>query len=422
MKEIRIQSEMINQAVCLPSHGECTDRRTAPTLTYPPQNSASGAGNDETGMMASKYDRYWTTHLDNINAALQAAASGSAAIVDVASVRCLGDRQSWYGIAEVCGREMTRSSMAHATSLGRTVAVSGICAAWPGRTFRFTVNAIGALTVTIADQQPRPRQVAAGNIVGAGASGDRAANSVAGAASGEHNSGPGISADSQAADTNHFYLLLDELARRVGGPRLLRDCTGAQDWPRRGVYFFFEDGERCANGSSRVVRVGTHALTPTSRTTLWDRLRQHRGHLKGRNFGGGNHRASVFRRHVGAALIRRSNRPEELHSSWLDRQHPAYWTEQENDIEREVSRHVGAMPFLWLGVPDRADRGYIERNSIALLSCLVGCQDSPRAGWLGHDVNRREIRESGLWNVQYVHDRYDPAFLQLLARLVHSMQ
>ena len=129
----------------------------------------------------------------------------------------------------------------------------------------------------------------------------------------------------------------------------------------------------------------------------------------------------MFRRHVGAALICRSNRPEELLSSWLDRQHPGEWAEQENEIEREVSRHIGAMPFLWLGVPDRADRGYIERNSIALLSCLVGCQDSPRAGWLGHDVNRREIRESGLWNVQYVHDRYDPAFLQLLARLVHSM-
>ena len=80
------------------------------------------------------------------------------------------------------------------------------------------------------------------------------------------------------------------------------------------------------------------------------------------------------------------------------------------------------MPFLWLRVPDRADRGYIERNSIALLSCLADCQDSPSAGWLGHDVTRPEIRESGLWNVQHVYDHYDPAFLQLLARLVQGMQ
>jgi hypothetical protein len=385
-----------------------------------PRKSAPGAGNDQTGTMASKYDWYWAAHLNEISAALQAAAGGSAAIVDVTGVRCLGDRRSWHGVAEVCGREMTRSSMAHATSLGRIVAASGICAAWPERRFRFTIGATGALSVAIADQKPRRRQVAAGYGVGAEASGGRAANPLAGTGLGEHRSGPGISADSRAADTDRFYLLLGELARRVGGPRLLCDCTGAQDWPRHGVYFFFEDGESRANGSCRVVRVGTHALTPTSRTTLWDRLRQHRGHLKGRNFGGGNHRASVFRRHVGAALIRRGNQPEELLGSWLDRHHPTQWADQEDEIEREVSRHIGAMPFLWLSVPDRADRGCIERNSIALLSCLAGCQDSSSAGWLGHDANRPQIRESGLWNVQYVYDRYDPAFLQFLARLVQS--
>src|SRR5215472_9362568 len=142
--------------------GQCTLRRTAPISTSRPQNSASRAGNHQTGTMASKYDRYWAAHLDEISAALPAAASGSAAaIVDLAGVRCLGDRQSWYGVAEVCGREMTRSSMAHATSLGRTVAASGLCAAWPERTFRFTIGATGALTVTVADQQPRPRRVAA---------------------------------------------------------------------------------------------------------------------------------------------------------------------------------------------------------------------------------------------------------------------
>ncbi len=370
--------------------------------------------------MASKYDRYWTAHLDEISAALQTAVNGAAATVDVASVRRWGDRQSWYGIAEVCGREMTRSSMAHATSLGRTVAASGICAAWPERTFRFTIGATGALTITIADQLPRPRQAAAGDITGA--SGDRAAKPVAETESREHSPGADSSADSRAADTNRFYSLLSELARRVGGSRVLRDCTGTQDWPRCGVYLFFEDGEIRADGSCRVVRVGTHALTPTSRTTLWDRLSQHRGHLKGRNYGGGNHRASVFRRHVGAALIRRGNWPAGLLASWLDRQHPTQWTEREDDIEREVSRYIGAMPFLWLDVPGRADRGYIERNSIALLSCLADCQDSPSAGWLGHHATRFEVRESGLWNVQRVYDRYDPAFLQLLAGLVQSMQ
>ena len=46
----------------------------------------------------------------------------------------------------------------------------------------------------------------------------------------------------------------------------------------------------------------------------------------------------------------------------------------EQAAEREVSRIIGAMPVLWLAVDDppgsESLRGYIERNSIALLSNL----------------------------------------------------
>lgn len=368
--------------------------------------------------MASKYDAYWTAHLDEISAAIQAAIRGSAGMVDVAGVRRLGDRQSWYGIAEVSGRLMTRSSMAHATSLGRTVAASGICAAWPERTFRFTIGATGMLAITTTVHRERPRPAAEGHI------GETPRDGISGPVATTLHRGylhADNSADNQAGNTNHFYLLLNELTRRVGGSRLLRDCTGAQDWPRHGVYFFFEEGEIRADGSRRVVRIGTHALTPTSRTTLWNRLSQHRGHLKGRSYDSGNHRASVFRRHIGSALIKRGNWPEGLLVSWLDRHNPDQWADGEDDVEHAVSRYIGGMPFLWLSVPEREDRGYIERNSIALLSCLAGGQDSPSAGWLGQDAARLEIRESGLWNVQHVYDRYDPAFLELLANLVQSM-
>jgi hypothetical protein len=45
----------------------------------------------------------------------------------------------------------------------------------------------------------------------------------------------------------------------------------------------------------------------------------------------------------------------------------------EDHLERDVSWHIGSMTFLWLAVPSRpdgsSDRGLIERNSIALLSC-----------------------------------------------------
>jgi hypothetical protein len=56
----------------------------------------------------------------------------------------------------------------------------------------------------------------------------------------------------------------------------------------------------------------------------------------------GNHRASVFRRHVGAALIRRDGRADELLRFWLDR--PPSEPGEETSIEHEVIRHIGAMP------------------------------------------------------------------------------
>ena len=98
-----------------------------------------------------------------------------------------------------------------------------------------------------------------------------------------------------------FYALLDRLERKLGGIRQLAGCTGRMGWPKRGVYFFFEDGERRHESGQgpRIVRVGTHALKAGSKSTLWGRLSQHRGHAAS---GQGNHRGSIFRLLVGASL------------------------------------------------------------------------------------------------------------------------
>src|SRR6185437_3239116 len=76
---------------------------------------------------------------------------------------------------------------------------------------------------------------------------------------------------------------------------------GGSSGPRRGGYFFMEDGETRSDtgGGPRIVRVGTHALKPGSSTKLWTRLSQHRGQV---HSGGGNHRGSIFRLIVGTAL------------------------------------------------------------------------------------------------------------------------
>jgi len=132
-----------------------------------------------------------------------------------------------------------------------------------------------------------------------------------------------------------------------------------------------------------------------------------------------NHRASVFRRHVGTALIRCDGRRRGLLDSWARSHRDPDWAQAEVELERDVSRHIGSMPFLWLAVPSRpdgsSDRGRIERNTIALLSCLTGGPDQPTASWLGHHATITRIRQSGLWNSNHVDENYDPAYLQLLA-------
>lgn len=226
---------------------------------------------------------------------------------------------------------------------------------------------------------------------------------------------------SRLGDLRRFYDLLQHLDQRIGGTRMLADCSGRMNWPQRGVYFFFESGEmRSDSGTGpRVVRVGTHALTGTSRTTLWNRLSQHRGSSRS---GGGNHRGSIFRLLVGSAMARLD--AAHLIESWgKGGSADAEIRRGEFEHERRVSVHIRAMPFLWLPIDDEPGREslrlYVERNSIALLSNFERpVLDPPSAGWLGHTSDRERVRKSGLWNQNHVEESYDPAFLGALEELI----
>jgi len=106
--------------------------------------------------VGSKYDDYWAGQLPQIRAQVQRAAVGAPAMVSVPDLTRLGARRSWYGVAEVRAQEMTYSSMAHATSLGKTVAANGICGQWPERAFRFTIGPGGdELTITATGDHHR---------------------------------------------------------------------------------------------------------------------------------------------------------------------------------------------------------------------------------------------------------------------------
>lgn len=152
---------------------------------------------------------------------------------------------------------------------------------------------------------------------------------------------------SKTPDLRRFYELLGRLEMKIGGPRILGSADGGMDWPSRGVYFFLEKGEvRSGSGTgSRVVRVGTHGLKEGANSTLWGRLAQHHGAAAA-----GNHRGSVFRRHVGRAIAALD--PAVSVPSWGRGSVPLDFARRERELESQVSAVIREMSVSWLAIDD----------------------------------------------------------------------
>ncbi|WP_156938162.1 hypothetical protein [Mesorhizobium sp. WSM3626] len=220
---------------------------------------------------------------------------------------------------------------------------------------------------------------------------------------------------------------MDSLIRLQSGPQRLANLGPSM--PRRGVYFFFDETEpRTDSGyGPRLVRVGTHALTAGSSSTLRQRLTQHRGKLNG----GGNHRGSIFRLLLGQALIV-SGGPS--CASWgvkgdLAKAGLALGKARadllalEAPIEAAVSNYLLRLSFAFLAVDDEPSpnslRSMIERHSIALLSNFERpALDPSTVNWLGHFSDRPLVAASGLWNQRHVSEEHNPAFLGALSHLI----
>ena len=228
-----------------------------------------------------------------------------------------------------------------------------------------------------------------------------------------------MNGSNRISDINRLYELLGELAR-THPRRFLSECSGYDTWPLRGVYFFYENGERRSGSGNgdRIVHVGTHALKTGSKATLWNRLSQHKGQAKS---GGGNHRGSIFRLLVGTALLVRNQRPCD---SWGEGSSASRDTRaSEFLIEQSVTGALGRMQVLCLPIEDEAgpssSRGLIKRNAIALLSNYHKQPiDPPSEDWLGRHCKQEKVRESGLWNQNHVDETYAPAFFDTLEKLI----
>ncbi len=230
---------------------------------------------------------------------------------------------------------------------------------------------------------------------------------------------------------NRLYVLLDDLKDRVGGYHYLSQVNGEMQWPTRGIYFFFEKGEtRQGKEDLRVVRVGTHALKIGSKSTLWERLKQHKGTTTGEFGLGGNHRGSIFRDHVGASILRRDGREADVPQWGIGKSAEHDIRKQELPIERLVSEKIGGMPFIWLRVDNPSGpsslRSSLEKHIISLLSNYGKCQklvvDNASKSWLGKWSPSEYINRSGLWNVEHVADGYvDETFLDVFKSKIDEM-
>ena len=215
-------------------------------------------------------------------------------------------------------------------------------------------------------------------------------------------------------DVAMLYSMLQDPLLLKNNLRLVDECSGSMIWPKRGLYIFYEPGyNRMLNYNElKIMRVGTHGVSEGSSSSLWHRLKTH----KGNKDLSGNHRSSIFRLHIGTALIVRDGL---VCPSWgIGQSSNKCIHELEDKIEKKVSEYIRKMQLLFFGIEDApskmSDRAYIEQNMIALLSGPIGPIDLAEESWLGYHCLNPAVRKSSLWNVDYTDMQYDVKFFDVL--------
>lgn len=166
--------------------------------------------------------------------------------------------------------------------------------------------------------------------------------------------------------------------------------------PSDGVYFMFESGEEGHEGQ-RIVRIGSH----TGKGNLASRLREHVRLNKDR---------SIFRKHVGRALLQRDNDPylaiwnldltarkaREEYGHRIDKTKQA-------SIEGSVSAYIeGNFTVSILAASDSDAACRLEERCIGTVSSCPHC--APSAAWLGRHADPR-IAQSGLWQIMHLYGK-----------------
>lgn len=324
--------------------------------------------------MTSKYDQFWEDRAAEISNLIESAANGRPSEINVTEIQLLGDRKSWFGKARVSGSRVLDAPMAHMMALARLVTESGECEKWEGHEFDLKVSSACVLRV----EMPSQNAIASGPI-------PPIQNPQPSGVPKENPPFISVEPSTAPAACHDLHKILSELPL-YKSPQDLQFTDG--------LYFFYEDGESTEHDSgNRVVRVGNH---PRKDGRLIRRLKEHyRGTKNG----------SVFRRYMGGALIRRQN----PNSSCLEPSPgKGHWEKQGSKtcpnfghVEQQVSSYVSdKMQFRCVYIPDREERNRFEEMLIATLAGCENCR--PSENWLGGFAYGDRVRESGLWNNEFV--------------------
>ena len=160
--------------------------------------------------------------------------------------------------------------------------------------------------------------------------------------------------------------------------------------PASGIYLFFEKGEKIDIDGMKydgLVRVGTHR----NDGNFPGRIRQHYGNKGNLN---GNKNGSVFRLHVGGAIMRKLNPYDPPLAGWLKQMGPSY-----SDVEEDVSRTLREnFSFVCFPVATKEERLNLESGLISLLAQHPLGKSSPLLAWT---ISARPIIcSTGLWNTR----------------------
>jgi len=160
--------------------------------------------------------------------------------------------------------------------------------------------------------------------------------------------------------------------------------------PENGIYIMFQENEQ-AHGDERIVRVGSH----TGQNQLQSRIEGH--YIKE------NKNRSILRKNIGRCFLKMRN--DKYLAIWEQKGSSNKQINYEKELEKEISEYIRSNFHICIIKTDykKETRMELESKIIATISLCNSCKPSER--WLGLFSPIVKIKDSGLWQVQWLYKK-----------------